>query len=86
MQNVLSFSKDNKKYVSKPFDFEALCLINDKHGDPGVGIMRMTADAVAYMFEGTEATEDVINKLSPSIRARLCKEVWGMYLETLKNE
>ncbi len=85
MQNVLSFQQSNKKYVSKPFDFEALCLVNDKHGDEGVGVMRMTSDAVNYMFEGTEATDEVINKLSPSTRARLCKEVWQMYLEALKN-
>lgn len=85
MQNVLSFENDGKKYVSKPFDFETMCLINDRHGEDGVGIMRMTAGAVNYMFEGTEATEDIISKLAPSVRSRLCREVWNMYTEAIKN-
>lgn len=85
MQNVLTFTLKNKKYVSKTFDFEALCLINDRHGEDGVGVMRMTCAAVEYMFEGTEATADVIEKLSPSTRARLSKEVWAMYADALKN-
>lgn len=33
MQHTLTFKHDNKKYVSKPFDFEAMCIINDAHND-----------------------------------------------------
>ena len=28
MQHTLTFVKDKVKYVSKPFDFEAMCIIN----------------------------------------------------------
>ena len=31
MQKVLSFTEGKKKYVSKPFDFEAMCLIQEIH-------------------------------------------------------
>ena len=31
MQHTLTFVKDKIKYVSKPFDFEAMCIINDAH-------------------------------------------------------
>lgn len=86
MQNVLSFNFKNKKYVSNPFDFEALCLINDRHGEDGSGVMRITEGAVEHMFEGTEATAEIFEKLPPSTRARLGKEVWSMYIDALKNE
>ena len=33
MQHTLTFLKDKIKYVSKPFDFEAMCIINDAHND-----------------------------------------------------
>ena len=33
MQHTLTFKHDNKKSVSKPFDFEAMCIINDAHND-----------------------------------------------------
>ena len=33
MQHTLTFVKDKVKYVSKPFDFEAMCIINDAHND-----------------------------------------------------
>ena len=33
MQHTLTFKHENKKYVSKPFDFEAMCIINDAHND-----------------------------------------------------
>ena len=33
MQHTLTFVKDKIKYVSKPFDFEAMCIINDAHNE-----------------------------------------------------
>lgn len=87
MDHVLSFTIDKKKYVSKPFDFEAFCLVNDKHIEKDAkSIYRICADAVKYMFDGTEATGDMIGALEPGEYARLCREVWDMYADALKNE
>ena len=89
MQKVLSFTKDKKKYVSKPFDFETMCLINDAHNENAKkGPLNICNEAVSYIFEGTEATQDVLNSIEPGVRARFCIELWNMYIEALssKNE
>lgn len=89
MQRVLTFTLDKKKYVSKEFDFETVCMINDVHNDAKVkGPLNMCRDAVDYMFEGTEATQDIINGLDVNTRARLCIKLWGFYVDVLneKNE
>ena len=55
MQHTLTFVKDKVKYVSKPFDFEAMCIINDAHNDENKkGPLSICRDALDYMFEGTE--------------------------------
>lgn len=84
MQTTLSFKHEGKTYTSKQFDFEALCLINDKHGDDNKGVFRMTADAVDYMFRESEGA-GIIKELSPAVRARLCREAWEMYADAIKN-
>lgn len=89
MQHTLTFTIDKKKYISKPFDFETVCLINDAHNDESKkGPLNMCRDAVDYMFEGTEATQDVINSLDVNTRTRLCLALWEMYIDaiTSKNE
>lgn len=35
------------------------------------------------MFEGTEATQDIINDMDVKDRVRLCIEIWGFYAEVL---
>lgn len=85
MQNTLTFEHEGRKYVSKPFDFETLCLVNDKH-DGENGVAHMGANAVDYMFRDTGATEDIIHALPMKERMRLCREVWEMYVEALKND
>ena len=42
MQHTLTFVKDKIKYVSKPFDFEAMCIINDAHNDENKHLQRCT--------------------------------------------
>lgn len=84
MKTTLTFEHEGKTYVSKQFDFETLCLINDHHGDEGIGVIRMTADAVDYMFRETEGAA-LITKLSPGTRARLCREAWDIYADAIKN-
>lgn len=89
MQNTLTFTQNKKKYVSKPFDFEAFCLVNEAHINSDdvkrASIYRICTAAVDYMFEGTDATQDIIDELSPGARAKLCAAVWGMYAAELKN-
>ena len=70
MKTTLTFEHEGKTYVSKKFDFEALCLVNDHHGAEGEGMVRMTTDAVDYMFRETEGAA-VIEKLEPGKRAHL---------------
>ena len=61
MQRVLTFVHNKKKYTSKPWDFEAMCRVQEAHlsGANGIGIIG--GGAVDYLFEGTDATQDVLN-------------------------
>ena len=64
MQHTLTFVKDKVKYVSKPFDFEAMCIINDAHNNENKkGPLSICRDALDYMFEGTDATQDIIDSV-----------------------
>ncbi|MDD6484887.1 MAG: hypothetical protein PUF72_10040 [Clostridiales bacterium] len=87
MQHVLSFKVGDNKYVSKTFDFEALCLINDAHiCGSGQGPMRICSAAVDYMFEGTDATPEIIAGLDAFERARLCSRLWDFYTEAISQK
>ena len=89
MQHTLTFTVDKKKYVSKPFDFETMCVINDAHNDETKrGPLNICRAALDYIFEGTDATQDVIDALPPGVRAKLCVKLWNFYVEALsaKNE
>ncbi len=87
MQHTLSFTKDKTKYVSKPFDFEAMCMINDAHNDgTKKGPLTICREAVDYMFEGTDATQDVIDSLDISARSEMCITLWGFYVEALASK
>nr|DAZ26031.1 MAG TPA: hypothetical protein [Caudoviricetes sp.] len=88
MQHTLTFTLNKKKYVSKPFDFEAMRLINRAQNDPDKsGVIDYCIDAVDHLFEGTDATQDILNQLLGK-RARMCSEVWKWYNEAWseKNE
>ena len=88
MQNTISFELEGKKYVSKPFDFEAFCLINEAHvnsQEARASIYRLGGAAIDHMFEGTEATQDVIDKLPTAQRAKLALAVWEIYAAEIKN-
>lgn len=85
MQKTLSFTLNKKKYVSRPFDFEAFCKVNEKHIAEGDrGIYRCTEEAVSYLFEGTEATDDVLKSADTVDMAKMCKKVWDFYAEALE--
>ncbi|MGN0181021.1 MAG: hypothetical protein ACI4DP_01175 [Candidatus Ornithomonoglobus sp.] len=84
MQNTLTAQHNGKTVVSKEFDFEAMCLIDD-HLGTNEGVLHATKDAVSYMFRETVLTEDAIEKLPFKERRRLCHEAWKIYLDTVKN-
>jgi len=87
MQHTLSFTKDKTKYVLKPFDFEAMCMINDAHNDgKKKGPLTICRDAVDYMFEGTQATQDVIDSLDIDVRSQMCITLWGFYVDALASK
>lgn len=87
MQKTLTITVNKKTITSKPFDFEAMCIINDAHNDSGrKGPLNICRDAVDYMFEGTEATQEIINSLDVNTRTKLCITLWNMYLDALTSK
>ena len=87
MQHTVTFTHNSKKYVSKPFDFEAMCIINDVHnGTTKRGPLNICRQALDSMFEGTEATQDIIEAMDVKERTRLCIELWGFYAEALSSK
>lgn len=84
MEKVLSFTQNGKEYVSKPFDFEAMCIINEAHNDKNLyGVLMFCRDAVDYLFEGI-VSQETINNLDTSVRALFCIDLWGWYVEELQ--
>lgn len=87
MQHNLTFTLDKKTYVSKPFDFEAMCLINDAHNDDSKnGPLSICREAVDYLFEGTEATQDIIESLDLGERSKMCLTLWNYYVDALSSK
>lgn len=89
MQHTLTFTVGDTKYVSRPFDFETMCIINDAHNDREKrGPLNICRDAVDYIFEGTDATQDIIDSLDAPTRTRLCIKLWEFYIDAIssKNE
>lgn len=88
-QRVLSVKLGKKTIVSKPWDFEAMCLVDDAKKKSKGGSLRHGANAVYYLFEGTEVTGEVLQKMEPAIFGKLCLKVSGWYsadiVEALKN-
>lgn len=82
-QQTVSIKLGNNKIVSKPFDFEAMCKINEVHGTGNVGLVSLGNAALAYLFEGTEVTDSVIEALPLSERSALCMAIAHMYLDVI---
>lgn len=80
----LAFTYKGKKYDSKPFDFKAMCMVNEGHNDENrKGPMLMCADAVSYMFEGTEGAK-LLGDIRPGAYAKLCIDCWKLYAAELE--
>lgn len=94
MQKVLSFVHKKKKYISKPWSFESACMIEKKYYETdennkriNVSEILLCGDAVDYLFEGTEATADIL-KAAVSSKMRMCREMWTWFCDDIsgKNE
>lgn len=89
IQNVLTVEHKGKTIVSRPFDYEAFCLVDDMRyskyaaGDI-VGGAHLGKKALNYMFEGTELTDEAIEALDFATRRKLCEDVANMYFASLK--
>lgn len=79
-QKVLYIKSGREKIVSKPWDFEAMCLIDDTKRS-GAGMIRAGMSAVYYLFTGTKATNDVIDGLADAKKAELAMRAYGWYAD-----
>ncbi len=91
MQTVLTFTHKKKKYVSKPWNFHAAVMIEKEYlkleeGEK-VDPVILCGEAVDYLFEGTEATSEILDS-AVSAKMRMCREIWKRYLDdfTGKND
>lgn len=91
MQKVLTFVYKKKKYVSKPWRFSAAVKVHNEYlklkEDDKINPLQLCGEAVDYLFEGTEATADILEYAVAS-KARMCSEVWKWFIEDFsgKNE
>ena len=83
-QKTVKIKLGNNTVVSKPFDFEALCLINDVHGRGNTGMVSLGRAALSHMFEGTEVTESVIESLPIAEKTAICVKIAEFYMETIR--
>jgi len=83
-QQTLSLKVEGETIVSRPFDFEALCLMNDIQSQPERGRYSICANALPYLFEGTKVTGDVLSRISTADKVVLCDELWEIYLREMQ--
>lgn len=83
-QQTLSFNVRGEEITSRPFDFEAMCLMNDVHMQGNKGKYSICANAIPYLFEGTKVTEETLKNAEISEIGVLCDSLWELYIETMK--
>lgn len=83
-QRTLSIQRGRSKIVSKPFDFEAMCIVDDAH-KKGTGAIRAGMEAVYYLFTGTSVTDEDIHALSYEKQTELAMRVFKWYGEAAEN-
>lgn len=84
-QRTLSFNVGGEVIVSRPFDFEALCLMNDVHALQTKGKFSICANAIPYLFEGTKVTNDVLDNADVTEIGILCDDLWEIYSTEIDN-
>lgn len=83
MQRTLSITVDGKKVVSKPFTFEDLRRIHEESLNPDSrSVFTAVEDAVDHMFEGTEATQEVLER-ETVLKGQMCLKVHEWYREDI---
>ena len=80
-QSVLYIKIGRGKIISKHWDFEALCLIDDNIEKNG--IIAKCINSVSYLFEGTSATDEFLLSLPPKRIYEMCSTVWSWYLRDI---
>ena len=93
-QRVLTIKVGEEKTVSKPWDFEAMCIVDDertrRENENSKGIYRTAKNAVYYLFEGTAVTTDVLDQAPNATLMAMCRKVYGWFAddvaESVKNE
>ncbi len=80
-QQVLTVEYGGETIVSKPFDFETMCLIDDTEG----GMLRKGSEAVSYLFEGTRITDAVLKTLPVEENTRLSMQVCKWFKEEMSS-
>lgn len=91
MQRVLTFVYNKKKYVSKPWRFSAAVMVQREYLKLKEGEMidplQICSEAVDHLFEGTEATADILES-AVSSKMRMCREIMKWFMDdfTGKNE
>ena len=82
MQKVLVLKNENKTIISKPWCFEALCLINDSDITGDVSL-KIYMNVMMYLFEGTEATDEIILKLPVQELRKMAQKLNSWYMEDM---
>lgn len=79
-QRVLTLEVNGETVISKSFNYEAMCIIDDVRD---AGTMRKGWDAVVYLFEGTKVTDDVLKGLSTAESTQLSMRVMKWFNEDM---
>ena len=75
---VLNFKKGRKTIKSKPWCFEAMCLVDDNRC---INVMDMCGKAVEYLFEDSDVTLKEISDSGNLLP--LCLEVFKWYIDVM---
>ena len=78
-QKVLIIKIGRGKVNSKPWDFEAMCLVDDNR--MAQNDVQRCIDAVYYLFEGTKITNEYLESMSYDRLRELCEQVRDWYVE-----
>ena len=75
-----------KSFSEGMFSLANICHCELIGGDTTKGPLNICREAVDYMFEGTEATQDIINSLDIGERSAMCIKLWGFYVDALSSK
>ena len=82
MQKVLSLRVENKKIISKPWCFEAFCIMSDKKYEKE-NEFEAYMEAAAYLFLQTPVTDDILKNLPTADIKNIIDNIGAWYLDDL---